>query len=65
MKVNLLKAEIAKAEMTQTSLAKAIDMSPQTLSKRMKSGKFNLEEAQKIIDVLNLENGADIFLPKN
>lgn len=65
MKANLLKAEIAKAEMTQTSLASAIGMSPQTLSKRLKSGKFNLEEAQKIIKILRLENGADIFLPKN
>ena len=62
MKVNLLKAEIARAGMTQSELAKVIGMTAQTFSKRMKKQSFNLEEAEKIIKVLDIKNAADIFL---
>ncbi len=65
MKINLLKAEIAKAGMTQSDLAKAIGMSPQVLSVRLKKGLFNLDEAKEIIKVLKIDNAADIFLPND
>lgn len=65
MKANLLKAEIAKADMTQTELAEKIGMSPQTLSKKIKTGKFGLTEVEKIIRVLNLINPIEIFLTSN
>lgn len=65
MKTNLLKAEIAKAGMTQSELAKSIGMSPQVFSIRLKKGTFKIEEAQEMIKVLKIKNAADIFLPQD
>lgn len=62
MKANLLKAEIARAGMTQTKLAEEIGMSPQTLSKKIITGKIGLDEAEKIIRVLRIKDPVDIFL---
>ena len=62
MKANLLRAEIARAGMTQGGLAEKIGLSSQTLSKKIISGKFKLEEAEKIIRVLKIKNPIEIFL---
>jgi DNA-binding XRE family transcriptional regulator len=62
MKANLLKAEIARAGMTQTKLAEEIGMSPQTLSKKIITGKIGLDEAEKIIRVLRIKDPVAIFL---
>jgi len=62
MKANLLKAEIARAGMTQTKLAEEIGMSPQTLSKKIVTGKIGLDEAEKIIRVLRIKDPVAIFL---
>ena len=65
MKANLLKAEIARAGMTQTKLAEEIGMSPQTLSKKIITGKIGLDEAEKIIRVLRIKDPVAIFLRSN
>lgn len=62
MKANLLKAEIARAGMTQTKLAEEIGMSPQTLSKKIITGKIGLDDAEKIIRVLRIKDPVAIFL---
>jgi DNA-binding XRE family transcriptional regulator len=58
---NLLKGKIAEAGMNQKDLAKAIGMTPKTLSIKMKNGKFGLDEADKIISVLHIQEPSPIF----
>ncbi len=66
MQANLLRAKMAEAGYSQRMLAKAMDISENTLSNKM-TGKcpFDVEEAIKICDVLKIESNEDkanIFL---
>ena len=61
---SLLRAEIVKNEMTQAEVAKKIGISPKTFSLKMKKGVFGTDEALKLVKLLNIQNGAEIFLPK-
>jgi hypothetical protein len=64
MKTNLLRAEIVKAGMTHGEVAKRIGMSPKTFSVKLNKGVFGLNEAQKLIDLLEIKNPAEIFFTK-
>ena len=61
---NLLKAEIVKKGMTHREIAKIIGMSSKTISIKLNKGDFGLDEAQKLIEVLEIQNPIEIFLPK-
>jgi transcriptional regulator with XRE-family HTH domain len=61
---NLLRAEMAKAGMTQASLAKEIGVSPQTLSKRLKKGVLGSDEIERILNVLPIEDPMSVFFAK-
>lgn len=58
---NALKAEIVRNGMTQGEVAKRIGMTPVTFSKKMSTGKFGIEEAQDLIDLLNIGDVNAIF----
>ena len=60
---NLLRAEMVKCGVTQKDLARLIGMSENSMTNKL-SGKrcFTLDEATKIINVLHIENPAEIFL---
>lgn len=58
---NLLRAKIVENGMNQQKVAQAIGMTEKTFCMKMKSGKFGLDEAQKMIDLLNIENPERIF----
>ena len=47
------RGDISAAELSRKLQAAGLDISPQTLSGRMKRGKFNNSEIKKIADVLN------------
>lgn len=63
---NLLKSAMARVGFTQGALAERIGMSENTLSSRMQgASSFNIDEIDKICDVLNIESNdekAAIFL---
>ena len=61
---NLLKAEIVKKGMTHREVATIIGMSSKTFSIKLNKGDFGLDEAQKLIEVLEIQNPIEIFLPK-
>jgi transcriptional regulator len=65
VKVNLLRAEMAKAGVTQTKLAEMLGVTPQNLSKKFKRGVFKTNEAEKIIEVLDIKNPTEIFFASN
>lgn len=58
---NLLKAKIVEHGMTQQEVAKLIGMSPKTFSIKMNSGKFGLDEADKLIAVLKIDKPDKYF----
>lgn len=61
LNINALRAEMARKRITQKALAKSIGISEKTFISRMKKGVFGTDEAQIIVDTLNLSNPAEIF----
>lgn len=58
---NLLKAEFIKNNMTQAEVAKAIGMSPRSLSRKLNKGVFGSDEIQKLIDLLDIKDPVAVF----
>ena len=57
MKANLLKSEIVKNGLTQEDIAKALGMSKNTFTSRLKGrSSFGLDEASKICEILHIED---------
>lgn len=52
---NLIRAKIAEKGMTQADVARQIGLSTKTFSVKMKSGKFGLDEAQRMVDLLSID----------
>lgn len=62
---NLIRAKIVEHGMTQQQVAELIGMSGKTFSTKMKNGKFGLDEAQKMIDILHIEQPEKYFFGIN
>ena len=62
MNVAKLRGIISERGMSQREVAKAIGISEKTFYTKMKNGKFGTDEAEKMIDLLRIENPADILL---
>lgn len=58
---NQLRAEIARAGMTQGQVAARMGMSANTFSSKMKNGTFGLDEADKLIELLAIRNPGAVF----
>ena len=61
MNANLIRAKIVENGMTQAEVAKKIGMSAKTFSIKMNSGKFGLDEAEKMIKLLKIEKPEKYF----
>ena len=59
--VNRLKSEIVRAGMTQKAVAHVLGMSENTFSKKINTGKFGLEDAEKMIKLLSIEDPIAVF----
>lgn len=57
-----LKGIIDKNGLSQSKVAEAIGISPKTFYEKMKIGVFGSDEIQIMIDLLKIENPAEIFL---
>lgn len=55
LNANLIRAKIMENGMTQAEVAAKIGMSAKTFSLKMSSGKFGLDEADKMIRLLKIE----------
>ena len=56
-----IRARIVEMGMTQQQVAEQIGMSAKTFSVKMNNGKFGLDEAQKMIKILNIEKPDSYF----
>lgn len=61
---NKLRGKIAENGMTQAQLAKAIGMSEVTFCRKLASGKFGLQDAEKMISILKITDPAAVFFGK-
>jgi len=64
MNVNALKAEVVRNGYTMAQVAKLIGISETTMSRRLKKQDFGLDEAERLIKVLHIQNPGEIFLPQ-
>lgn len=58
---NLIRARIVELGMNQKMLAEKLDMSSKTFSLKMKSGKFGLDEADRMIEILKIDKPEKYF----
>ena len=56
-----IRARITELEMTQKQVAELIGMSAKTFSIKMNNGKFGLDEADKMIKVLKIDQPEQYF----
>lgn len=58
---NALRGRIAEKGMTQEQVARELGITPKTFGVKMKTGKFGLDEAEKLIRILEIEKPEKIF----
>lgn len=58
-----LRGVIAERGKTQSEVAAAIGIAPRTFFNKMKKGTFGVDEAEKIVNFLKIENPLEIFFP--
>lgn len=61
MDTNKLRGIIAERGLSQRKVAEQLGMTERTFYSKMKRGVFGTDEAQQMVDILQIENPADIF----
>lgn len=61
MKVEKLRGVMAERGYSAEKLAKEAEMNVDTLRRKLRSGKFGVNEAKTIASILKIENPLDIF----
>lgn len=59
-----LRGIIAECGLSQRKVAEKIGMTEKTFYTKMKTGVFGTDEAEKMIDILCIENPGEIFFAK-
>lgn len=59
-----LRGIIAEKGLSQRKVAESLGVSEKTFYTKMKKGTFGLDEASRMIELLGIENPADIFFSK-
>lgn len=62
--VNRLRGIIAERGLSQRKVAEHLGMNEKTFYSKMKKGVFGTDDAEQMIELLNIENPSDIFLEK-
>ncbi len=61
IRTNKLKGIIVEKGLSQSDVAKSIGITPKTFYDKMKRGVFGTDEVEKMIQLLDIKNPADIF----
>ena len=59
--VNKLKGKIAENNLSQRKLARKLGISEITFYRKMQKGRFDSDEIEEMILILNIENPVEIF----
>lgn len=62
VRTDKLRGVMAERGVTGEAMAKKLGIAPKTFYAKMKSGKFDTDQAATMITVLKIEHPADIFL---
>ena len=62
---NLYRAALAKAGYTQEQLAKALGIAESTLIRKVKNDAITMDEANKIIGILKIDDPSSVFFYQN
>lgn len=62
--VNKLKGKMVEKGYTIKAMAVELGIHKDTLGRKLRAGKFGTDEVSKLIDVLDIENPAEIFFAK-
>lgn len=62
--VDKLRGIIAERGLSQRRVASYLGMTEKTFYTKMKKGVFGTDEVEKMVELLHIENPADIFLAK-
>ena len=60
-----LRGLIAERNMTQAQVAEKLGIANDTFYRKMKSGKFDTDEAYHLIQILEIENPAEVFFMRS
>lgn len=58
---NKLKGKIVENGMTQAQVAEHLGVTPATFCRKMRAGSFGVDEANKMINLLNISDPCSIF----
>lgn len=58
---NKIRGAMAEHRITQADAAQALGVTPRTFSRWMATGNFGIEDANKLIKLLHIENPSEIF----
>lgn len=61
IRVDELRGLIARKGISQRKVAQKMGITDKTFYMKMKSGKFNSDEMQALIDILDIKNPSEIF----
>ncbi len=61
VRTDILRGKIAEKGLNLKKVAKSLGMTPKTLSEKMKKGVFDTDEAEKLVELLEIENPGRIF----
>lgn len=64
MDISKLKGVMAEKGFSGAKLAEATGMNVETMRRKLRTGKFGLDEAEKIADALRIDNPGVIFFNK-
>ena len=59
--VNKLRGIIAERGLSQRKVAEALGVTEKTFYTKMRNGVFGTDEASRLVEILSIENPADIF----
>lgn len=59
-----LRGKIVENGFTNAQVAKEIGVSEATFSRKMRSGKFGLDDAERLMELLNIEDPCSIFFAR-
>lgn len=62
--VSKLRGIIAERGMSQKQVAECLGITEKTFYTKMKKGVFGTDEAEKMVEILSIENPAEIFLAR-
>lgn len=64
IRTDVLRGIIAQNKLSQCQVAKSLGMTPKTFYSKMKKGVFGSDEIEAMVELLKIQNLADVFFAR-